>query len=86
VRPSEERAFRLLIEDADGCQVAVLDASDEAWGGMDDDQFLQFDARLIGASPELWEIVRLLAERKDADDPLIQDAIALVTKIEGGAA
>ena len=41
---------------------------------------------LIESAPDMWEIVRLLAEREDSDDPLIQDAVALVTKIEGGAA
>jgi len=42
--------------------------------------------QIAKSAPDLWEIVRLLAEREAASDPLIQDAVALVTKIEGGAA
>jgi hypothetical protein len=41
--------------DADGCQVAVLDSSKEAWGGMDDDQFLQGDAALMATVPDLFK-------------------------------
>jgi hypothetical protein len=45
-----------------------------------------FAVGIAESASALWEIVRLLSEREDADDPLIQDAVALVTRIEGGAA
>ena len=76
VRPSQERAYCLFIEDADGCQVARLDASNEAWGGMDDDQFLQGDAALMAVSPGLLAACRKIAavlqfEPSKASDALI---------------
>ena len=37
---------------------------------------------LIEVSPEMFEVCRLLAQREDDDDPLIQDARAILDKIE----
>ena len=42
------------------------------------------DARLIASAPKLYEIVSFLADREVHDDPLIQDALALMLKLEGG--
>ncbi|MCY2924946.1 MAG: hypothetical protein NT031_05820 [Planctomycetota bacterium] len=53
VRPSQDRQFRLEIVDAEGCTIAVLDASNEAGGGMEDDVTLQGDAAVIAAGPDL---------------------------------
>ena len=99
VRPSEERAYCLFIEDADGCQVARLDASDEAWGGMDDDQFLQGDAALMAAAPKLLHAARCaLADLEglavendidpDGDEPAaltIRELREAIAQAEGGA-
>ena len=99
VRPSEERAYCLFIEDADGCQVARLDASNEAWGGMDDDQFLQGDAALMSAAPKLLQAARCaLADLEgfavendvdpDGDEPAaltIRELRAAIAQAEGGA-
>ncbi len=81
VRPGDRIDGDPIIVEVDGCEIAHV-ISDIG----DDMDVIEGNARLMASSPGLWEIVRLLAEREDADDPLIQDAIALVTKIEGGAA
>ncbi|MFA6134580.1 MAG: hypothetical protein WC869_11255 [Phycisphaerae bacterium] len=78
VFPTQDQPFRLEIVDEEGCTIAVLDASDEALGAMEDDKTLQGDAALMAAGPKLLQAARCaLADLEglifgmeiDPDDP-----------------
>jgi hypothetical protein len=57
--------YRLEIVDDEGFTVAVLDASDEAMGAMDDDVRLRPDAHLVAAAPRLYSACKALLAEND---------------------
>ncbi len=89
VLPTQDRPFRLEIVDDEGCTVAVLDASDEVGGGMDDDVTLHGDAAVMAAAPQLLAgvntILGRLATEPMQDDELAQYCHGLIAVAQGGA-
>ena len=89
VFPTQDRPFRVEIVDVEGCTVAVLDASDEVGGGMEDDVTLHGDAAVMAAAPQLLAgfdtILERLATEPMQDDELAQYCRDLIGVGQGGA-
>ncbi|MCY2927949.1 MAG: hypothetical protein NTV86_00355 [Planctomycetota bacterium] len=89
VFPTQDCPFRLEIVDVEGCTVAVLDASDEVGGGMEDDVTLHGDAAVMAAAPQLLAgfdtILERLATEPMQDDELAQYCRDLIAVGQGGA-
>ncbi|MCY2928738.1 MAG: hypothetical protein NTV86_04440 [Planctomycetota bacterium] len=89
VFPSQDRPYRLEIVDDEGCTVAVLDASDEVGGAMEDDVTLHGDAAVMAAAPQLLAgfntVLARLATEPMQDDELAQFCRDLITAAQGDA-